>query len=107
LKKSLNRASDYVARYGGEEFVVILPDTELDKAAHIAEKLRLAVMQLEIEHVDSKVSAVVTVSLGVADMVFLKNESHNISLVREADKCLYQAKEKGRNCVVSAGLSNC
>lgn len=107
LKTSLNRASDYVARYGGEEFVVILPGTALDKAVHIAEKLRLAVMQLEIEHVDSEVSTVVTVSLGVANMLFLEKESHHISLVREADKCLYQAKEMGRNCVVSASLSNC
>lgn len=100
LKTSLHRAADYVARYGGEEFVLVLPDTGLDEAKKIAEKLRLAVMQLGIEHAGSKVNSAVTVSLGVAGVAHMRKKSRHINLVREADKCLYQAKEKGRNCVV-------
>jgi len=101
LKKSLNRASDYVARYGGEEFVLILPNTELAQARKIAEKVRLAVRNLAIAHHKSQVAPVVTMSFGVACVQLSNNGQCDINVVREADKHLYQAKESGRDCVVS------
>jgi diguanylate cyclase (GGDEF)-like protein len=102
LKNSLNRTSDYVARYGGEEFVLVLPDVNLRQAEQIAEKVRLAVQNEAIEHHDSRVSSVITMSFGVACVQLLNKASSEVNIVREADKCLYQAKENGRNCVMSS-----
>lgn len=99
LANSLNRAGDYVARYGGEEFVFILPSTTTEQAVKITEKARLAIMGLAIEHTDSKVNSMVTMSFGVASIVL--TESSKVDIVSIADECLYQAKEQGRNCVIS------
>ena len=66
LASSVERGRDMLARFGGEEFVCLLPDTDLEGAKHIAEKLRQAVEGLAIPHVESKTAATVTVSLGVA-----------------------------------------
>ncbi len=58
--------ADLVARYGGEEFAAILPGTPLDGAQHIAEIMRATVQGLDIEHADSPVAPVVTISIGVS-----------------------------------------
>ncbi len=102
LQESLQRATDFVARYGGEEFVVVLPDTSASEAAAIGERMRQAVLGLEIEHGATKVSRYLTLSVGVASMVPPRT-GEAVSLVEKADHALYQAKESGRNRLIVAG----
>jgi diguanylate cyclase (GGDEF)-like protein len=100
LEKSLRRPGDFCARYGGEEFVIILPNTGLDGAKHMAEKIRLAVEAMKIPHERSYPLQVITLSLGVAtseDTTLVSYEE----LIKQADMALYKAKEKGRNQVTS------
>ncbi|XZO04231.1 MAG: GGDEF domain-containing protein [Microcoleus sp.] len=85
-----------VARYGGEEFAVILPGTSPNTAAYIAEQIRLGIKGLKIEHAQSPVSSIVTLSLGVAS-TFPQMETSKENLIAAADRCLYQAKDKGRD----------
>jgi len=93
---SLQRPADIVARYGGEEFVALLPDTMLEGAMAVAESIRAAIISLEIEHIESKVAAYVTVSLGVACMVPELDKDPG-QLLEAADEQLYAAKSEGRN----------
>jgi len=96
LANNVNRGTDLVARYGGEEFVALLPEIGIDGAKKVAEKLRMAVENLNIEHKDSKVSEFVTVSLGINSLV-PKSDSSFKEFVNKADEALYYAKKSGRN----------
>jgi diguanylate cyclase (GGDEF)-like protein len=89
LRECLVRASDVVARYGGEEFAVLLPDSDGDGAARTAERLRARVAD----------GTPVTISIGVAT-VAASRETSPSQLVANADDALYEAKRRGRNCVV-------
>src|SRR5471032_2682051 len=83
LTANLHRPFDLVARYGGEEFVCLLPDTDLAGATVIAEKLELTVRQLGIEHLDSDVGQVITISVGVA--AYRPDQSNtSASLIQQA-----------------------
>jgi diguanylate cyclase (GGDEF)-like protein len=96
------RQVDFPARYGGEEFAVILPSVEGKGALVVAERLRKRVEKHEFpgEHG----SLHVTISVGVAE--FDQESTYAASeIVREADKALYQSKEKGRNRVTAAPVS--
>lgn len=98
LSATIKRSNDLVARYGGEEFVVILPQTDLEGAAVVAEKLRKQIEALRITHMYSKSSPYVSISLGVAcsKPAF---SSHPEELIRTADQALYRAKREGGNRV--------
>ena len=101
IDKALMRSLDMVFRYGGEEFVVLLPDTNRTGAFYMAEKIREAISAMALEHKKSKVSDVVTVSIGIATLnpgPDLKPEE----LVAVADTALYEAKAEGRNRCRSA-----
>jgi len=96
LASSIFRPEDLVARYGGEEFICMLPETSIEDAGMIAEKMRASVENLHICHKDSKASDYVTISLGIATIQC--TPSHQVSeTIRNADKALYQAKANGRN----------
>lgn len=97
LEGALSRASDFVARYGGEEFACILPATDGKGALEVGEKLREAIEALQIEHMQSD-HRVLTVSLGATACRGLARAALP-TLVRTADKALYEAKRKGRNRV--------
>lgn len=96
LRDNLRMDIDLIARYGGEEFSVILPDTDLENARRVAEKLRIAIEQCAIEHLASPVADVVTASIGVAATIPGTNSSPD-ELVNTADRNLYLAKQSGRN----------
>jgi two-component system, cell cycle response regulator len=87
------RAEDIVCRYGGEEFTVLLPDTSLERAAELAERLRLAIEGRPFVCRDMPVN--VTCSFGVANL----RERIPPSVIELADAALYQAKRSGRNRV--------
>jgi diguanylate cyclase (GGDEF)-like protein/PAS domain S-box-containing protein len=103
LKGSLKRPGDMVARYGGEEFVILLPDTDARNATTVAEMLRSSVEKLGLEHIDSYISDVVTISLGVASVLPTEDVSLPI-LISNADQALYQAKDAGRNRISTIDL---
>jgi len=98
LSKTVVRKTDIVARYGGEEFVCILPNTNLENAVIIAEKIRLSVMELQIPHSFSSAETVVTISLGVSTIIPDMNSSCGL-LIKAADDALYKSKQSGRNKV--------
>jgi|HubBroStandDraft_1064217.scaffolds.fasta_scaffold00482_6 diguanylate cyclase (GGDEF)-like protein len=95
----VRRPGDLCARYGGEEFAAILPHTDLAGARMLGERIRAAVMALEVPHAGSIVAPVVTISVGVAasDAAIAEEPEE---LLREADRRLYEAKTSGRNRVV-------
>jgi diguanylate cyclase (GGDEF)-like protein len=90
------RAIDLPARYGGEEFTVLLPQTELDGAEHVAERLRREVAARPIEMPSGALLAV-TASFGVASYPNARTQS---ALFAAADEALYRAKRDGKNSVV-------
>jgi diguanylate cyclase (GGDEF)-like protein len=99
LRRSLQRATDFVARYGGEEFAVLLSDTDESIARGAAEIVRSAVANLAIPHASSW-HGVVTVSVGCTTAVPDPLFSPEL-LMQRADEALYQAKHAGRNRVVA------
>jgi diguanylate cyclase (GGDEF)-like protein len=101
VQASARRPGDYAARYGGGEFAVILQDTGLEGAQHVAERIRVAVRNLTIPHRGAPEAAQVTMSIGAAS-IQPTHEGEPGAVVRKADECLYQAKGEGRDRVVVA-----
>jgi diguanylate cyclase (GGDEF)-like protein len=93
------RKVDLVARVGGEEFMVLLPRTDTQAAALVAEKLRNAFSQHAFAGGADQPSGALTVSIGVSEL-YTADDEHGDSLVARADLALYAAKRAGRNRVV-------
>jgi diguanylate cyclase (GGDEF)-like protein/PAS domain S-box-containing protein len=93
------RAGDLAARYGGEEFALLLPNTALEQAMSVAERVRRAMADLRFE--DLAVPSL-TVSIGVATHDGNGGAETSEGLVRRSDEALYQAKRQGKNRVVAA-----
>jgi len=91
-----SRSIDLAARYGGEEFCLLLPNTDLEMAEQIAERLRRRISECTIEGPGS-----VTASVGVASYPDHAEDADN--LFQQADEALYEAKQHGRNrvCIAS------
>lgn len=98
LSEAQRREDDLAARYGGEEFALLLPATNHQGAWQVAELVRQRIKQCDISHARSKVSAVVTCSIGVATIVPDSSLALS-SLIQKADAALYQAKHNGRDRV--------
>ncbi len=87
------RSVDLCCRYGGEEFVLCLPDTHLEGAKDVAERIRLAIQQ-ETIHSNDDLHLSISISLGVAD----NHEDQSVEgILKRADAALYRAKDGGRN----------
>jgi diguanylate cyclase (GGDEF)-like protein len=97
LRKTL-RNRDYAARFGGEEFLVLLPGADAQRGEEIAERLRssIADQPLTLEH------GVVTVTMSIGLAVYPEVGNDIDSLIRAADKALYDAKNAGRNQCITA-----
>jgi diguanylate cyclase (GGDEF)-like protein len=94
----VRRPADVLARYGGEEFAAVLYDADMREATEMAEKMRRAVAEMNIEHHGSGIGRQVTISVGVAAVA--PNLSRSASgALQLADEALYQAKVGGRDRV--------
>jgi diguanylate cyclase (GGDEF)-like protein len=91
----MKRPADLVARYGGEEFVILLPNTELQGAIHIAQQVQQAIAGLRIPHAQG-VEQYVTLSMGINTQIPTIDSTFE-QLIENSDKALYQAKKNGRN----------
>lgn len=89
------RDVDFVARYGGEEFLIMMPETEIDGATEVAERIRKKIAAERLP------AGAITLSLGVSS--FPAHGDAPEQLIAEADAALYQAKRAGGNRVVAAG----
>ena len=94
LARSVLRESDVFIRYGGEEFLLLLPDSELGGAAHVADRLRELLQESPLQTDNGRID--VNFSAGVAQLLDGEN-GH--SLVLRTDKAMYEAKQRGRNLV--------
>ena len=92
------REHDIVSRYGGEEFLILLPETSLEHATIIAEKLRVKIMNHQLVIPPNKILTI-TASFGVAD--YQKGVTDWKQIFKAADQALYQAKNTGRNRIVA------
>lgn len=94
------REMDIAARYGGEEFVVVLPETEMDGAVVLGERIRQGVESMQWQ-AEGERPVVRTVSVGVAE--YPKAARTPLRLLEAADKAMYSAKRAGKNRVATAG----
>ena len=103
LKMVFRRVGDLVARYGGEEFAVILPNTEADQAAQLAETLRQEMLAAGLPHRSSSIADNVTISIGVVT-ASCTDEHGPEWFIGMADNAMYESKENGRNRVTVVAL---
>jgi diguanylate cyclase (GGDEF)-like protein len=96
LKTAL-RSADVAARYGGEEFSILLPQTGLAEARTIGERIRRRIERTQFPHGQSQPHGAVTVSIGVSS--FGGELDTPAEIIRAADRALYAAKARGKNCI--------
>ncbi len=97
LREQLRGTSDQVARIGGEEFAVLLPGVGLNQCADIAERLRAAIVAMELPHLGHGSGKLVTISCGCASLKVAEAAPRDLCVA--ADAALYEAKQSGRNRV--------
>jgi two-component system cell cycle response regulator len=101
--RACTRGIDLVARMGGEEVVVVLPDTSLDAACAVAERIRERVEAEPFSIHRNTRSITVTVSIGVASR--RAGDASAAEMMKRADDALYRAKDAGRNRVIVANAA--
>ena len=98
------RGIDIPARYGGEEFAVIFGNTQMRAAYELAEKIRMTIHAQNIPRRYATQAECLTISAGVATLYpAAETETSPSVLIEAADRCLYQAKQSGRNRVCAEG----
>jgi diguanylate cyclase (GGDEF)-like protein/PAS domain S-box-containing protein len=100
LSSAGTRANDFFARFGGEEFVLVLPQTDNDAAKKIAERCRKLIFKAQIPHAKSLIGPVLTISVGVGTVI-PGYQDESVDFINSVDQRLYQAKQLGRNCIIS------
>ncbi len=98
MQTFVRRPLDILARYGGEEFAAVLYGVDVSEATKVADRIRHAVVELNIEHAGSRTSTGVTISIGLA-VVQPTPERTPHGALQLADEALYEAKLRGRNKV--------
>jgi diguanylate cyclase (GGDEF)-like protein len=101
LQKHIQRPADVICRYGGEEFVVILPNTDLQGASDLMEKVREVVHNTPVNFDNESIH--LTVSIGLTSCVSGPDEQQAL-VIAHADKLLYEAKNNGRNQVIASAF---
>lgn len=96
LQQVVNRSSDLVARFGGEEFAILLPETDADAAAQLADACLSAIAALAMRHPQSPAGGNLGISIGTCTLVVTAASTPEL-LITQADQALYQAKRSGRN----------
>jgi len=101
VNESIREDIDWITRYGGEEFLVILPETDVDGAYVVAERLRKAISGLAIDAEENLIH--ITASFGVTgfDRPSSEQEFTMETMIREVDELLYTSKREGRNRVTA------
>ena len=95
--KDYVRGRDHVIRYGGEEFIIILPETSLDGANILGEKIRSFMESMSWKEKQKGISmGKITLSFGISE---LRKEDTHESLIKRADDALFRSKQNGRNRV--------
>jgi diguanylate cyclase (GGDEF)-like protein len=89
------RKVDVASRYGGEEFSILLPQTSLEEAGTIADRIRRRIMNTKFPHGSSQPLGMVTASIGLSSFSPALNSAE--AIVRAADRALYHAKSHGKN----------
>ena len=93
ILRSTARLHDFIARWGGEEFILVLSNTSLSDAAMHVDRIRQVIEKHYFKGIGQ-----VTASFGIANA----NDKDNVhSMMQRADECLYAAKKRGRNCVIT------
>ncbi len=93
------RKQDVICRWGGEEFLFLLPETDLEGAKVIAEKLRIKIQEHQFKYKGIEIKK--TMTFGIS--VYSENQNVDETIIN-ADKALYEGKQKSRNCVVLYNL---
>ena len=93
--RSTLRKADVASRYGGEEFTILLPQTTLEEAGAIADRLRRQIMATKFPHGDSQPQGAVTISIGLSSLSSSVDSAE--AMIRAADRALYHAKSHGKN----------
>jgi diguanylate cyclase (GGDEF)-like protein len=96
LNRSIMRADDFVARYGGEEFAVVLPNTDVNGAHILADRILEYIKACDIPHAKNEAASCVTVSIG-ATTGEVAYAQVNEDYIKRADEALYMSKQNGRN----------
>jgi diguanylate cyclase (GGDEF)-like protein len=95
--QAFKRPADFAARWGGEEFIALLPNTRLEGAMEMAEKIRSDIEKIAIPYNEGE-TIKITISIGVNSLVPELKSSTN-AFISNADKALYAAKAAGKNKV--------
>ncbi|HEX37583.1 MAG TPA: diguanylate cyclase [Candidatus Cloacimonetes bacterium] len=98
--RAILRKQDIVGRWGGEEFIFIFPETNIEGAQIVAEKVRKAVENKIMIYKEFKISLTITIGVATYDQMQTITEC-----IKKADTALYNGKQKGKNCVVTYSQS--
>lgn len=102
MQETVSRPYDAVCRYGGEEFAILMPETNMAGAKKVAKDLQGAILDLGIEHDQSTIAKIVTVSQGLACLT-PSDINSPMQLIQAADRALYHTKQISRNSYSVAG----
>ena len=95
--RSVVRDGDLVIRYGGEEFLVLLKDANHNAVHKVCERMQREIAKKQIRHELSETGAYVSVSIGAVTGL-VKDYQSLREYIKRADACMYESKQKGRNC---------
>jgi two-component system chemotaxis response regulator CheY len=93
------RCGDGFYRYGGDEFLVLLPEQSLAGAGECLERVRIAVESISDLAGGESIARPLTISVGIAELRSVQDKDPIQSWLEQADKALYRAKARGRNCI--------